>query len=80
MIVDQVKSSFHYFRSMLMVGMKRANNRPKYELGKSLTTLFYFFLTDTGEIFSRVSKYLSSAGNVVHIPVAEAMVMCKGKG
>ncbi|XP_052766076.1 phosphofurin acidic cluster sorting protein 2-like isoform X2 [Mya arenaria] len=35
---------------------------------------------ESQDVYSRVSKYLGSAGGVVQIPIAEAMVMCKGKG
>ncbi|XP_052105973.1 phosphofurin acidic cluster sorting protein 1-like isoform X7 [Mytilus californianus] len=34
---------------------------------------------DSQEIINRVSKYLSSASTLLQIPIAEAMVMCKGK-
>lgn len=34
---------------------------------------------DSQEIINRVSKYLSSASTLLHIPIAEAMIMCKGK-
>ncbi|XP_060570990.1 phosphofurin acidic cluster sorting protein 2-like isoform X6 [Ruditapes philippinarum] len=32
------------------------------------------------QVYGRISKYLSSAGGIVQIPIAEAMVMCRGKG
>ncbi|XP_053407923.1 phosphofurin acidic cluster sorting protein 2-like isoform X1 [Mercenaria mercenaria] len=32
------------------------------------------------QVYARISKYLSSAGGIVQIPIAEAMVMCKVKG
>ncbi|XP_052272959.1 phosphofurin acidic cluster sorting protein 2-like isoform X1 [Dreissena polymorpha] len=35
---------------------------------------------ESQEVYNRVSKYLSTAGGVTQIPIAEAMVMCKGKG
>lgn len=35
---------------------------------------------DSEQLYSRINKYLSSAGGTAQIPIAEAMVMCKGKG
>jgi len=35
---------------------------------------------DSPDVCSRVMKYLNSAGGAVQIPIAEAMVMCRGKG
>ncbi|KAL8613754.1 hypothetical protein ACOMHN_029611 [Nucella lapillus] len=35
---------------------------------------------ECAEISNRLSLYLSSANSVQHVPVAEALIMCKGKG
>ena len=35
--------------------------------------------SDSQEVINRVSKYLSTASTLIHMPIAEAMVMCKGK-
>ncbi|KAL4237224.1 Phosphofurin acidic cluster sorting protein 1 [Mactra antiquata] len=35
---------------------------------------------DSDQVYGRINKYLSSAGGTAQIPIAEAMVMCKGKG
>ena len=40
----------------------------------------YVLFTDAGEIANRVSLYLSGANSLQHVPVAEALIMCKGKG
>ena len=44
-----------------------------------LTQITLFVFADSQEIVNRLSKYLTGASNVYMFPIAEVMVMCKGK-